>query len=613
MIEKIQLDGSTLMDITTRTWHQCPQLVRNYLDNVTYDPSDYTTSQIANYAPATAVISNTKPIGNTVNGTTYYNEVPNVATPIVSGAVEPLDRLRWINSATANMRDLGGWTCDGGTVKYGMLFRGGAPYGTDKNLMVNRLDVKHELDLRGSSEARGYSVWDIGYTSADGITWYNLTDKETWKINIGCIFDNVTKSIPVFFHCAAGADRTGTLACVLEALLGMSQSDIDKDYELTTFYSGSGSDANARRRNETEWQGLINAIKAVNLEGGLTDSFRNRAVSFVLSLGFTIDEINAFRNAMIDGTPTAITVSMDSYSVTKSGANVTFDSSISSVDEFQEYEVGLSANSGYAISNIVVTMGGTDVTSLYWNGGDKVNLNRSISTTLNYCTSDNSRTYAIDGQSFAMNLTASTGYTLEGATVSITMGGVDVSTYYSNGKIAIPKVTGNIVITATAVPSAPTFSFTMDRPLTGGRTVSGAARQVWAVSPPSENYAFGEFYTTNATQSNAGTTNDICTNMTSNGVNITNSGSNVGVCYPFIATAGKTYTFKWTSAGTPRAHIGWWVDGVWQYVTNPDKNTVGTCTQSFTAPNGTTVWGAFCLGAGSNANAQYTNVSVTEA
>ena len=62
-------------------WHQCPEAVRNYLASVTYDSSDYTNSQIANYAPATHVTANTKPIGKTVGGVTYYNEVPNVETP----------------------------------------------------------------------------------------------------------------------------------------------------------------------------------------------------------------------------------------------------------------------------------------------------------------------------------------------------------------------------------------------------------------------------------------------------------------------------------------------------------------------------------------------------
>ena len=40
---------------------------------------------------------------------------------------------------------------------------------------------------------------------------------------------------PIYFHCNAGADRTGTLAILIEALLGVSEEDITKDFELTTF------------------------------------------------------------------------------------------------------------------------------------------------------------------------------------------------------------------------------------------------------------------------------------------------------------------------------------------------------------------------------------------
>ena len=135
---------------STYTWNQCPVAVKNYLDNVAYNPNDYTTSQIANYAPATAVTSNTKPIGKTVDGVTYYNEVPNVATPFSStseaGTLKPLDRLRWINSQTPNMRDLGGWACDGGTVKYGKLFRGGEFQEADLDIFLNQLGIRHELN-----------------------------------------------------------------------------------------------------------------------------------------------------------------------------------------------------------------------------------------------------------------------------------------------------------------------------------------------------------------------------------------------------------------------------------------------------------------------------------
>lgn len=296
---KIAQMGNAVRGITGAeavTWHQCPEAVRNYLANVTYDPSDYSTSQIANYAPATAVVSNYRPIGQTAGGVTHYNEVPNVPTPFASGGkagtLTPLDALRWIrtrdSSAEAwNVRDLGGWACDGGTVKYGLLIRGGRITAEDRDVLVGELGVQHEIDLRGK-EGRDPSDGDVAtesplgndvwFTIAQKAAMYALTPVETWQTYLRCVIDAVTHREPVYFHCTAGADRTGTLACVLEGLLGMSQSDIDKDYELTTFYSGSGTDALARRRNETDWTKLINAINAVS-----GDSFRDKCVHFAVA------------------------------------------------------------------------------------------------------------------------------------------------------------------------------------------------------------------------------------------------------------------------------------------------------------------------------------------
>lgn len=442
---------------STYTWNQCPVAVKEYLDNVAYNPNDYATSQIANYAPATAVASNTKPIGKTVDGVTYYNEVPNVATPFSStseaGTLKPLDRLRWINSQTDNMRDLGGWACDGGTIKYGKLFRGGEFQEADLDIFINQLGIRHELNLRGTAEAENNptTLRDyVGFTCPEKYVWYTIADSynETWKEILRSAFDCVTKNKPMYFHCSAGADRTGTVACILEAILGMSQSDIDKDYELTCFYSGTGTDNTARRRNESEWKGLINQINALT-----GSTFRDKVIGWVASLGFTADEINAYRAAMIDGTPDTITLDVATYSVTKSIGAIETDNTATTAVQYQPYEAELTAPDGYAISNLKITIGGVDVTASVFKGY-KTTLNRAVVKNLTNCSLDNPRTIVIDGQGYVANLTADEGFTIDGVTVTITMGGVDMSAYYSEGKIAIPNVTGNIVITAEAVASA---------------------------------------------------------------------------------------------------------------------------------------------------------------
>ena len=255
---------SSLSGKESVTWHQCPEAPRNFINNVTYDPNDYSTSQIENYAPATPLESNTKPIGKTVDGVTYYNQVPNIATPFAStnaaGTLKPLDQLRWLNTTVAttgsyplgvNTRDLGGWACDGGKVIYGMLVRGGEPNEVDKDLMVNQVGIRTELQLLPKSESRRtYSAWGIDFfanPTENSSVNYSLSNKSLWKFYLQVVFDSVSHDKPVYFHCGIGADRTGTIAVMLEALLGVSQSDIDKDYELTNFFTMSPT--YPRRRN----------------------------------------------------------------------------------------------------------------------------------------------------------------------------------------------------------------------------------------------------------------------------------------------------------------------------------------------------------------------------
>lgn len=76
----------------------------------------------------------------------------------------------------------------------------------------------------------------------------------------------------------------------------------------------------------------------------------------------------------------------------------------------------------------------------------------TITNDLNGCTTSNDATSTTEGESYSATITASTGYIMTGASVSITMGGVDItSSAYSNGSISIAEVTGSLVITITAV------------------------------------------------------------------------------------------------------------------------------------------------------------------
>lgn len=465
-------------------WHQCPEAVRNYLAaaQAAY-PSDDTVTVIDQYAPShgNENLANTKPVGYTVDGVTFYDNEPLVAEPFSTankaGTLTALDALRWYNTTPTtpadgsiynrgrNCRDLGGWACDGGTVKYGMLIRGSEPNPADKALMVDKIGVKTEVQLLPVREQPTYykmkSPWGIDWAgnTTENDSAYGLENTHVWKLILSAIFDSVIHDKPVYFHCGVGADRTGVIAMMILAILGVSRSDVDIDYELTNFDAGwqSLSGGIFRSRTYSTYQSLMAAWDAIPLADGLTDSFQNRSISFVLSLGITAEEINAFRAACIDGTPSTITPTIRTYTITKTLTNVTLDNSSASATQYQSYNAGVKPLSGYAISGISVVMGGVDITNSVFSGTETM-FRFSVTNTLTNCSSNNTKISVVKGEGYGATITADDGYTLDGAAVSITMGGVNMSNYYSDGKIAIPSVTGDLVINVSAVASASAYT-----------------------------------------------------------------------------------------------------------------------------------------------------------
>lgn len=482
------------------TFDQRREEVASFLDNVEYNPNDYTVSQIADYVTSTGanypngVAINIKESGTLVvvdgytkgsikksvvtGNYTIYNCTPNVDSTFLllnnkgdivqSGTIRPTGACRMLYIPNIwNVRDLGGWACDGGTVKYGKLFRGGDPYTylTDEgyDTCINFLKIQKEINLLFESDINGRTESSFGknvdMTWVD-MTWNDLAYQKSsgnTKAIFNALFDCVINGRPTFFHCSAGADRTGVVALICEAILGVSQSDIDKDYELTNFFTGVGTDAKERRRNETGWTRELNIINSYS-----GDTFRDRTVNYLISCGITLEKINAFRKAMIDGTPDDVVADVGTYTITSTMSDVESDNSDTSVTQFQPYFANITPSEGKIIESIEVLMDGINITSKVFRGIETT-LNRKVTKTLTNCISSNLRCYAIDGQSYVTSLICDDGYDLgEGATVTITMGGVDVSTYYKNGIISIPEVTGDIEIIATAIPQATKYVNQLD-------------------------------------------------------------------------------------------------------------------------------------------------------
>lgn len=391
------------------TFSQVNDVVAQFLANVTYDPSDYSVSSVESYNAVSTDYSKDKPAGYVLNGSklltitdsgaqksvnttnsVVYNLTPSTGGFFFAlsggnidqcGRLIPTGSLRMIAlPSCGNVRDLGGWTCDGGTVKYGKLFRGSKFAGSrgvtvtdaDKDVLKNLLGIRADIDFQLSSEGGAREISGLGsnveYIPCPTNTSYaNMVNLggNTLPIKTALlkVFNNVQKDLPTYFHCFYGADRTGTFACVLESLLGMSQSDIDKDYELTTFYTGASA---PRTRNGTvyPYSSLISYFYTFG-----KSNLRDNVVIWALRLGIHLSEINAFRSAMIDGSPSALTT--DTVAVTNTLTDATTDNNAVTTWKYDSYTAKITADSGYTLNGaaVSVTMSGTDITASAYHDG----------------------------------------------------------------------------------------------------------------------------------------------------------------------------------------------------------------------------------------------------
>ena len=184
----------------------------------------------------------------------YYKVIGSNGSVLKTGCVRPIGPMRMINGVAENVRDLGGWKADGGHIAYGKLYRGAKLSSrmpeSGKDIFLNQLGIALDLDLRGikDSESRvgpviegaDYQKFPVEKNMGRGTG----NTQELYQQAIRTIIGYLSEGKAVYFHCAGGADRTGTLAFLIEAIVGVSENDLSKDYELTTF-----GPSNTRLRN----------------------------------------------------------------------------------------------------------------------------------------------------------------------------------------------------------------------------------------------------------------------------------------------------------------------------------------------------------------------------
>ena len=174
---------------------------------------------------------------------------------------------------------------------------------------------------------------------------------------------------------------------------------------------------------------------------------------------------------------TEVVSSETTYTITKNLSKCTLSNNATSVTKGASYTSNITANSGYELMNISITMGGTNITSTAFSGG-KINISNvtgdiviiaqatasntgtdpgatayTITRNLTNCTSSNTSNNITKGASYTAKISANSGYTL--GNITVTMGGTNISSTAVNGTtISISKVTGNIVISCIATANS---------------------------------------------------------------------------------------------------------------------------------------------------------------
>lgn len=256
-------------------------------------------------------------IENLYGGQKYFYKIEDTVSGKTSGVktfgTKKAPRTLKIDGVS-NTRDVGGYDVSGKRVKQGMVYRGATPENISEEgkKTFAGLGIKTIIDLRGSAE-RKRNFSDINYVELPekGGPYYASGDRNfTMPGYIPALIQSLkvfanADNYPIYFHCQIGRDRTGTLAFILNGLLGVDYGDLCMDYELSCFSEAGCLDYDDKTK---QVERMVSNAEGMRIYFGKyatakkydgNDAFHFGLEAFLLDNGLTQREISAIRDIML--------------------------------------------------------------------------------------------------------------------------------------------------------------------------------------------------------------------------------------------------------------------------------------------------------------------------